>query len=388
MEITPTFKNPDTHEINARIDKIRGQMSRLGLDYYVSFSPDNIFYLTNFKNMVHERPFILVVTPKGPLQFISPLLEAKHVHARSVGDIEILPYFEFPAPKGKEWSDVFKQAVPAGSKVGIESVCPHQIYAAIEGEAVEVNLIDDARAIKSPFEINRIAYSCELITKAHDEFMAAAAPGRTVIETASAAQQSIIGQLLQDDPSYNPFCTRVGAVFQNGRTTFDPHNFSTINIAMEANGGPHLTIINSELSGYGAEVERTFFLGSATDEEKKYFDIMMEGRNLAYELAKPGTLMSDVDRAVNDLFKSKGVGDLLLHRTGHGMGITAHESPFLAEGCEQELQENMTFTIEPGIYSEKFGGFRHSDTIVVGKDGPINLTETPDDLDSLILPIK
>lgn len=58
-----------------------------------------------------------------------------------------------------------------------------------------------------------------------------------------------------------------------------------------------------------------------------------------------------------------------MHRTGHGIGLGNHEGPFLALGDKTILEENMVVSIEPGIYIEGIGGFRHSDTVRITKDG-------------------
>lgn len=93
--------------------------------------------------------------------------------------------------------------------------------------------------------------------------------------------------------------------------------------------------------------------------------------------------MCDVDKAVSDHFKAAGYSDYLLHRTGHGMGVTGHEAPFLAEGDTRTIEAGMSFTIEPGIYIPGVGGFRHSDTILVTERGNVSLTSAPDSLKDL-----
>ena len=115
-------------------------------------------------------------------------------------------------------------------------------------------------------------------------------------------------------------------------------------------GGPHVSYVAGQIDGCGVEVERTFFLGSVPEVAKKPFDVMMGARSLAYQLLKPGENMGEIDVAVNDVFKRAGYEENLLHRTGHGIGITGHEGPFLAEGYDRELQPGMMISVEPGIY--------------------------------------
>ena len=114
----------------------------------------------------------------------------------------------------------------------------------------------------------------------------------------------------------------------------------------------------------------------------------MEARAKAYELAVPGNVMHDVDEAVNNIMKAAGYGDNLLHRTGHSIGVTGHEAPFLAEGYHREIQPGMFFTIEPGIYLPGIGGFRHSDTVMTTDGGNISMTPVADSLEEMTLPLK
>ncbi len=146
-----------------------------------------------------------------------------------------------------------------------------------------------------------------------------------------------------------------------------------------------MAIVTAQTNGYSAELERTFFLGSVPDEAKKVFDVTMEARATAFELIKPGIRAEEVDRKVLSIIEDAGFGKNILHRTGHGFGITGHEPPWIALGSEHVLTKNMVISIEPGIYIEGVGGFRHSDTVLVTDNGCVSLTEYPDSLYELTL---
>jgi len=126
-------------------------------------------------------------------------------------------------------------------------------------------------------------------------------------------------------------------------------------------------------------------LGTVPDRAKKVFDVTMEARSKAFELIKPGVRAEEVDRKVLSIIEDAGFGNNILHRTGHGFGITGHEPPWVALGSENVLTKNMVISIEPGIYIEGVGGFRHSDTVLVTDNGCVSLTEYPDSLDELTL---
>ena len=110
---------------------------------------------------------------------------------------------------------------------------------------------------------------------------------------------------------------------------------------------------------------------------------MLEARQRAFAMIRPGTACADIDRAANGFLRQEGMGEYLLHRTGHGFGLSNHEGPWVADGSQDVLAENMLVSVEPGIYIPNLGGFRHSDTVLVTRDGYECLTHYPTDLNSL-----
>ena len=155
---------------------------------------------------------------------------------------------------------------------------------------------------------------------------------------------------------------------------------------MEA-GGPHVSIVNARVDGYGVEIERTFFLGHIPEKTKRPFEVMLEARALGYSMLKPDVIMSDVDKTIRAFLTENGYGDNIIHRTGHGLGITGHEAPFLAEGYDKPLKKNMVVSVEPGIYIPGLGGFRHSDTVLITEEGYQKLTKAPETFEELTIPI-
>lgn len=387
MDLLPISSPPTVAEMQSRLAKVRDAMAQQDLDYYVSECPDNVFYLTNFANFIHERPFVLVVPRSGNLMFVVPKLEIPHVKCRAVGDIDLVPYFEFPAPKGDAWSDRFKELMTGTPRVGVESVGSRQVHDEVPGTCVRADIIDDARQVKSDYELSRIIYTSNLATGGMTKLLGDAKPGMSLLEVNSLIKGTLLLQVLIDEPSSNLLCTDFGVIFQPPSVSHDPHNFTDVSMAMEE-GGPNVALINGRANGYGTEVERTFFLGQVPDAARRPYEVMMEVRQKAFELSVPGNVMGEVDEACNAIFKQAGYGDNLLHRTGHSIGVTGHEGPFLAQGYERVIEPGMLFTIEPGVYLPGVGGFRHSDTVLVTETGNRSLTPLPDSLEDMTLPIR
>ena len=374
--IESSFAPPSPEEVADRLRTVREAMSVSGLTHYVVSNPDNVFYLTNFANYVHERPFILVITMQGPIHFLVPKLEIPHVKMRAVGSVNLVEYFEFPAPVKTAWDTRFRELFPTGCTVGVESHCPLYVHDAISRSITVCDIVDDARMVKSEYEISRIAYTSDIVVEGLKTVLDEARPGATLFEVSAQCRTHMLTRALSDNPQTNMLATNVNCVFQPPSISHDPHNFTNLAMSMEENG-PNVLIINGTVNGYGAEVERTFFLGEIPEDSKRPHDVMMAARTKAFELAVPGASMSEVDMAVNDVFRAAGYADNLLHRTGHSIGVTGHEGPFLAEGYDRTIESGMFFTIEPGLYIEGIGGFRHSDTVLITDCGAVSLTPFP-----------
>ena len=375
---------PSKEELANRLDKVRNLMEQQNLDYYVSFDPVNIYYLTNFANNVHERPFILVIGKKKTPKMLVPLLEKSHVETRARSDLEFVSYYEFPAPKGENWYDIYPTLFENGGKVGIESAMPMGIAEKTPGNKVITDIIDEIRIVKTDYEIGRSVHACKIINKGHKKLLQICRP--KVLEFALYQEVSgvMMSKIVQDIPHANFIITRtVGAVWPPS-FSHDPHIIPNIFSEME-NGGPHVSIVFAQVDGYGVEIERTFFLGDIPEKAKDPFNVMYKAREIAYDLLKPGTIMSDVDKATRKYITEKGYGDKIIHRTGHGLGITGHEAPFLAIGYDRKLEPGMLVSVEPGIYIPGLGGFRHSDSVLITDDGYIKLTNAPEELDEVII---
>jgi Xaa-Pro aminopeptidase len=122
-----------------------------------------------------------------------------------------------------------------------------------------------------------------------------------------------------------------------------------------------------------------------SSEQRRAFDAMLALQTRAIEVMAPGVPAAEVELATVRLAEELGVAANLRHHVGHSIGLEAHEAPFLDRGDDAILEPGMVFTVEPGIYLEELGGFRHSDTVVVTEDGRRIMTDYPRTLEDLIV---
>ncbi len=382
--IEPITTPPANNELKLRLDTIRAMMIAKELDYYVVVHTDNVYYMTNFAYIPFERPFFLIIPAEKKPCLVVPLLEVSHAEQRMLIEVDYHTYYEYPAPPGKTFTDTLKKVISGDKKVGIESSLSIALHKEIPGNTIVCDLIEEARLIKTDYEIGRIAYASKVTDIGMKKALSLAQPGPHIATIYSEATKEMMVTMLFEIPDVNMLMSKFVAAVWPKALSAQPHSVPGLFDEIEE-GGPNVAIITAQTNGYSAELERTFFMGTVPDEAKKIFDVTMEARAKAFELIKPGVRSSEVDLKVIAIIEHAGFGKNILHRTGHGFGITGHEPPWVALGSEHVLTKNMVISIEPGIYIEGVGGFRHSDTVLITDDGCVSLTEYPDSLDELTL---
>jgi D-alanyl-D-alanine dipeptidase len=100
----------------------------------------------------------------------------------------------------------------------------------------------------------------------------------------------------------------------------------------------------------------------------------------AFRAVRPGMRCEEVDGVARAVIADAGYGEHFVHRTGHGIGVTGHEPPYLVEGERQSLQPGMCFSIEPGIYFPRRFGVRIGDIVTVTDTAGLRLNNADRDL--------
>ena len=107
------------------------------------------------------------------------------------------------------------------------------------------------------------------------------------------------------------------------------------------------------------------------------WDVVKQAYDDAVAATRVGNTARDVDAAQRVIIEAHPEIGACLHGAGHAIGTEIHEPPFLIASSEVPLREGMIFTVEPGIYDSERGGIRLEDDILVGADGPVNLSPHP-----------
>ena len=130
-------------------------------------------------------------------------------------------------------------------------------------------------------------------------------------------------------------------------------------------------------SGYNSDSTRTYVVGTPDPSVAERIAVLVRAQQAAVDAVRPGVTAEDVDAAARDVLAEAGLADAFVHRTGHGIGVSVHEEPYIAPGNVLPLREGMAFSIEPGIYFPGEWGARVEDIVVVTNDGCERLNTTP-----------
>ena len=207
--------------------------------------------------------------------------------------------------------------------------------------------------IKTNDEIEKLRKAALLGDKCFEHICHFIKPGMTEIQIAKEIDEFF----MKNGASGNSFDTIVGA----GKTSSLIHSTPSENKVKERD--IILLDFGCVLDEYCSDMSRTIFVGGATDEQIKIYNLVKEAHKNATEKIKIGTLAN-----VADSYGRKNIIDAgydYAHALGHGVGKEVHEDPVLSPKRDVELLKDMVFTIEPGIYLEDNFGVRIEDTGVL-----------------------
>lgn len=385
-------------EYQQRCETLLAHVQEQQAEGVVLFDRDYILYYTGFAFIPTERPIAFFMDAAGERGIFVPALEIEHARTKAMVD-RVAHYDEYP---GRTHPMQILVETLRDNNIQKAIMADHDGYPWIfgyRGKALSQfeymvqsprGFIEDTMAIKSEAEINLLRESCRWANMAHTLLQRYTAVGvtETVVQQrasdeATRAMLDTIGPIYSAKSEYGVLA-HAGYRGQIGRNAAIPHALAN-NLTFQP-GDVLVTGATASIQGYTGELERTMFMGPASDEQKYFFDHMVALQDLAMSMLEPGRTCASVDEAVRQYYVEHDLMAYWKHHTGHTIGLRYHEGPFLDTGDETLIQSGMVFTVEPGLYTSS-GGYRHSDTVVVTDDGSEMLTYYPRDIQSLTIPI-
>lgn len=221
------------------------------------------------------------------------------------------------------------------------------------------------RAVKDANELACMAAAGAAADAAYGEILKVRFAGRK--ETDVAAD---LARLLQEFGHEQVDFTVVGS----GPNGANPHHEAGDRTILE--GDMVVLDFGGLMHGYGSDTSRTVCVGEPSAQMREVHEIVRTAQQAAFETVRPGIACQDVDRTARRVITDAGYGEEFIHRTGHGIGMTTHEPPYMVEGEEHPIVPGMCFSIEPGIYLAGQFGVRIEDIVTVTDEGGRRLNNT------------
>jgi Xaa-Pro aminopeptidase len=388
-------------EHRQRCERLLENVLKAGCSGVVLFDRDYIIYYCGFAFIPTERPIAFVMNSKGERGLFVPRMEVEHAQANALID-SVAHYVEFPDDPhpmtvlARLLADMGISGKVAADDDGYPRIFGYRGPKLNElGDITVTSLrdeVEDQMMLKSPAELALLQESLRWANLALRLLQRYTHPGLTETEIERRAGDEATQAMLDAiGPIYrglSMLTTGAYAIYrgQIGRSAAIPHMLAN-NITLQA-GDVLVGESTAPIWGYISELERTMFLGQPSDGQKRLFEHMIALQETAFAAFESATTCADVDTAVRAYYVKHDLTANWRHHTGHAIGLRYHEGPFLDKGDPTPLQPGVVFTVEPGLYSPEFGGFRHSDMVVVKAGGGIErMTFYPRDLDSLIIPV-
>ncbi|KAF5877611.1 putative xaa-pro dipeptidase protein [Botrytis fragariae] len=344
-----------------------------------------------------ERPFLMIITPHfdtslrrvvAKTSFLAPHFEEGRV--RMLG----MPFEEelYIVTWEEHWDPYLTLLKDWHTVVGKKDVGSTQVPKVMVDE--EMRDFIQRGLGENGFEVVGLAGSVKRVkqTKTVGEVNILRAVNTGTVEALRAMRKCMVPGLTENEVMFGLDSTmRAGGM----DPFFDIVLFDE-NAAMP-HGGPNgskvleeetlvLIDVGSHLYGYSSDICRTFFppffskpkdlslLSPIAQHKITIWDVVFEAQTKALDALKPNSSCASVDIAARNVIADAGYEKAFTHRVGHGIGIKAHESPYLNKGNVGELLNvGMAFTLEPGIYLEEKFGVRHEDVFVVRENGEADI---------------
>ena len=230
--------------------------------------------------------------------------------------------------------------------------------------------INSFRAVKEPWELDRIRKAQEITDKAFSEVLTRIKVGMTEKQLQAELIYCLYkngGEGLSFDP-----------IVVSGPNTSLPHGVAGDRVIRE---GDFITMdFGAIYGGYCADMTRTVAVGFATEEMETVYNTVLKAQLAGISVTKAGVTGSAIDGAARLVNTDAGYGSYFGHGYGHCIGMECHELPACSPSGVRPMEENMVSSAEPGIYLPGKFGVRIEDLVIITPEGCENITKSPKNL--------
>ncbi|SES15748.1 Xaa-Pro aminopeptidase [Pedococcus cremeus] len=364
----PSFPAFTTDDYRARMARVARDAGEAGLAGLVVTPGPDLVWLTGYRpTAITERLTMLVLRPDADPALLVPVLERPDVErAEGAAAVAVRDWADGTDPY-RAAADLLAGSGTWGVSdsawalhlLGLQRELPHTAYRAL------TDAMPMMRAVKDDAEVARLAAAGAAADAAYEQVLRLPFAGRRETEVAAD-----LAALLRRFGHEQVDFTVVGS----GPNGANPHHEAGDRVIRT--GDAVVLDFGGLLHGYGSDTTRTVSVGEPSAEVLAVHQVVQQAQQAAFEAVRPGVTCQEIDRVARRVITDMGHGPDFIHRTGHGIGVTTHEPPYMVEGETQPLVPGMCFSIEPGIYLSGRFGVRIEDIVVVTDDGGRRLNST------------
>ncbi|MFV8781238.1 M24 family metallopeptidase [Microbulbifer sp. SA54] len=365
-------------ERQARVARAQELMQKSGIDAIVLEPGAAMLYFTGIRWWRSERLTCVVIPRRGELAVVTPFFEEPSVRESMTFGEDVRTWNEHESPFERV-AGVMKDRGFKSGVIGLEASVRWFVADGIRGAlpAFRLESADPVtrgcRMIKSPAELALMKKANEITLAAYGKVYEQLRPGMTPADVNGLmreAQTALGGQ-------------GVWTMALFGEASAYPHGTDQPQQIRE--GQIVLMDCGCSVEGYQSDISRTFVYGEPSKKQRKVWQLVREGQDVAFAAAKLGAPAGSVDDAVRAFYLKNGFGPDyrlpgLSHRTGHGIGMEGHEPVNFVRGENTKLVPGMCFSNEPGLYLPGEFGVRLEDCLYMTEDGPAWFTVPPESI--------
>ena len=347
--------------IEARLARLREAMRSAGVGLTAIAPTDNLRWLLGFAPLYDERACALLVSAEHAVMLM-PSLNAEQTAAHAPG-IELVRWADEDGPRSALRETLARAGSVGGGTLAADPEMRADHLLLLQEALAGTRTVDAGgvvwplREIKDQDELALLARSAEVADRAVEAAWAACAAGVSELTVAEAINGVFAAA------GCEPEFAIVGA----GPNGAFPHHETGGRLLTE--GDAVVIDLGAVLDGYHSDITRMAFIGDPTDRYREVHAAVEAAVVAATRATRPGATCGEVDAAARDVIDAAGFGEFFVHRTGHGLGLSGHEPPYVMAGSDVVLRAGMVHSIEPGIYLPDEFGVRLEEIVHVTDDG-------------------
>jgi Xaa-Pro aminopeptidase len=336
-------------------------------------------YLTGSRAQTFERLTALVLPASGDATVVVPRMELASLKESAVAELGLTVRDWVDGDDPYQLVSAALGGAPAAIAVTDSMPALHLLpLAGVLGvlPVLATDVLRKLRMVKEECEIDALRKAGSAIDRVHARVPDFLVPGRTEADVAANIAEAIVAE----GHSAVAFI-----IVGSGPHGADPHH-SYSDRELQAGDIVVVDIGGAYEPGYHSDSTRTYSIGDPEPDVAQQYSILQQAQRAAFDAVRPGVTAAQVDAAARDVLAEAGLAEFFVHRTGHGIGLSVHEEPYIIAGNELPLAAGMAFSIEPGIYFPGSWGARVEDIVVVTEDGALSVNNRPHDL--IVVPVS